>query len=165
MPSESWINLSDRLVKAFHLPFGTTFRIYPVIGTVDNQDPEDHSYNVNWEEGKQYWYDIVYDEAKDRSGHSKLVRMVDAFGRVDTFVVRNVATTQEIAIQWKTLMEIPEGIQIGVRQGTTWNSSGDIDQQRKRSHVSCERQTFTETLASLTVQTNSGQNRSDESWT
>jgi hypothetical protein len=43
--------------------------------------------------------------------------MVDAFGRVDTFVVSNVETTQEIAKKWKTFMEIPERIQIGVRTG------------------------------------------------
>jgi hypothetical protein len=51
-PSESWINLSDRLVKAYRLPLGTLFRIFPVTGTVDNQDSEDHSYDITWEEGK-----------------------------------------------------------------------------------------------------------------
>jgi hypothetical protein len=75
MPSESWINLSDRLVRARHLPLGTMFRIYPVIDIVDNQDSEDHSYDINWEEGKQYWYDIAYDEVKDRSGQAKYCLM------------------------------------------------------------------------------------------
>jgi hypothetical protein len=33
-PSESWINVSDRIVRALGLPLGTLFRIYPVIGYV-----------------------------------------------------------------------------------------------------------------------------------
>jgi hypothetical protein len=82
-PSEPWINLSDRLVKWYHLPKGTLFRIFSVIGTVDNQDSEDHSYDITWEEGKQYWFDIVYDPAEDRTGHAKHTTMTDGFGRVD----------------------------------------------------------------------------------
>jgi hypothetical protein len=38
LPSMSWINLSDQLVKEQQLPPGTLFRIYPVTGSVDNQD-------------------------------------------------------------------------------------------------------------------------------
>jgi hypothetical protein len=53
LPSESWINLSDRLVKKWKLPVGTLLRIFPVEGTVDNQDDEDHSYTINWETDKQ----------------------------------------------------------------------------------------------------------------
>jgi hypothetical protein len=43
MPSLSWINLSDQLVKKWRLPKGTLLRIYPVTGSVENQDAEDHS--------------------------------------------------------------------------------------------------------------------------
>jgi hypothetical protein len=45
-PTESWINVSDRLGKSLQLPKGTLFRIFPVIRTVDNQDSEDHSYDI-----------------------------------------------------------------------------------------------------------------------
>jgi hypothetical protein len=47
MPSESWINLSDRLTRSLHLPARTLFRIYPVVGSVDNQDAEDNSYSIS----------------------------------------------------------------------------------------------------------------------
>jgi hypothetical protein len=40
--SQSWMDISDLLVEKFRLPKGTLFRIYPVVGTVDNQDAEDH---------------------------------------------------------------------------------------------------------------------------
>jgi hypothetical protein len=52
MPSESWINVSDRVVRALHLPLGTLFRSYPVTENVQDQDLEDQSYSITWEEGK-----------------------------------------------------------------------------------------------------------------
>jgi hypothetical protein len=116
-PSESWINLSDRLVKHYRLRSGMLFRIFPVIGTVDNQDSEDFSYDISWEEGKQYWCDIVYDISKDRAGHAKLIRMMDGFGRVDTLVIRNNATDLQILGQWKALLEIPNDINLSIRTG------------------------------------------------
>jgi hypothetical protein len=96
---------------------GTLFRILPVIGTVDNQDSEDDSYDITWEEGKQYWFDIVYDDAKDRAGHTRQIRMMDGFGRADTLVVRNDATDLQIANQWKALLEIPDSIRLSIRTG------------------------------------------------
>jgi hypothetical protein len=75
LPSESWINVSDKLVRACHLPLGTLFGIYPVIGTVDNQDSEDHSHDTTWEEGKHYCFDIVCDEWKDLRGTARQIRM------------------------------------------------------------------------------------------
>jgi hypothetical protein len=116
-PSESWINLSDRLVRHYRLPAGTLFRIFLVIGTVDNQDSEDHSYDITWEDGKQYWYDIVCDDARDRAGHSKLIRMIDGFGRVDTLVIRNNATQIQILAQWRTLLEIPTTMALDINTG------------------------------------------------
>jgi hypothetical protein len=38
MPSLSWISLSDQLVKKWRLPKGSLLRIYPVTGSVENQD-------------------------------------------------------------------------------------------------------------------------------
>jgi hypothetical protein len=59
VPSQSWINISDLLVDKLGLPKGTLFRIFPVEGTVDNQDAEDFAYDIPWEAEKQYWYDII----------------------------------------------------------------------------------------------------------
>jgi hypothetical protein len=64
---------------------------------VQDQDPEDHSYSIAWEEGKQYWYDIIYEEAKDRRSQARQVRMIDFNGRVDSFAVPSTASIQEIA--------------------------------------------------------------------
>jgi hypothetical protein len=54
LPSTSWINLSDQLVKKWKLPKGSLLRIFPVIGLVDDQDDEDQSYTINWKADKQY---------------------------------------------------------------------------------------------------------------
>jgi hypothetical protein len=77
MPSLSWINLSDQLVKKLGLPKGTLFRIFPLDGSVDNRDEEDMSYTITWEAGKQYWFDIVCDAARDRKDLAKEVKMAD----------------------------------------------------------------------------------------
>jgi hypothetical protein len=69
MPSVSWINLSDQLVKRWNLPKGSLLQIMPTVGDVDDRDPDDQSYTIRWENGKQYWCDIVYDPSKDREGH------------------------------------------------------------------------------------------------
>jgi hypothetical protein len=116
-PSESWINVSDRVVRALGLPLGTLFRIFPVVGDVEDRDPDDCSYSITWEAGKQYWFDIVYDEGKDRHGRAKEVRMVDPFNRVDTLVVPSAANMREIVEIWRSVMEIPDEIQIGARSG------------------------------------------------
>jgi hypothetical protein len=117
LPSESWISVSDKLVKAFRLPLGTLFRIYPVIGTVDNQDSEDRSYDITWEEGKQYWFDIVYDDARDQRGVARQIRRVDYGRRTETFVIPNAATTQNVAELWRYIMDVPVGIGMEVRTG------------------------------------------------
>jgi hypothetical protein len=117
MPSMSWINLSDQLVKKLQLPKGTLFRICPVTGSVENRDAEDHSYTITWEAGKQYWFDIVYDVAKDRHDRSKQILMVDFSGRVDTFVVPRTATAQQVADLWKSSLEVPADIGLEVRTG------------------------------------------------
>jgi hypothetical protein len=88
-----------------------------VIGSVNNQDSEDHSYAITWEEGKQYWFDVIHEEAKDIHGTARQIRMVDFGGRVDTFVVRNDMSIQEITLLWKKLLEIPDGIKIHVQTG------------------------------------------------
>jgi hypothetical protein len=107
--------VSDRIVKSLNLPKGTLFRIFPVIGTVDNQDSEDHSYTINWEDRKQYWCDIVYDISRDQRGQAKLIKMIDGFGRVGTLVIRNNASLLQVTNHWKTLLEIPASIAISVR--------------------------------------------------
>jgi hypothetical protein len=96
---------------------GTLFRIYPVIGDVQDKDPDDGSYSIARKENKQYLFDIVYDESKDRRGRAKEVRVVDLFSRVDPLVVPTAANVQEIVEIWRRVMEIPEEIQIEARSG------------------------------------------------
>jgi hypothetical protein len=117
MSSESWMHVSDKLVQAYHLPLGTLFRIYPVIGEVQDRDPDDGSYSITWEAGKQYWFDIVYDEGKDPRGEARQIRMVDYGGRVETFVVPVAAAAQQVAELWREVLEVTAGIGVEVRTG------------------------------------------------
>jgi hypothetical protein len=110
--STSWVNLSDQLVKSKKLPKGTLFRIYPVAGTVDNQDAEDMSYDITWEEGKQYWYDIVYEVGRDPNGKSKQITMIDHAGHADPFVVPVNATAQKIVDLWRSVIEAPSNVAV-----------------------------------------------------
>jgi hypothetical protein len=63
--NESWISLSDRIVHGLNFPRGTLFRIYPVDMDIQRLGDDDHSYSFDWEDGKQYWFDIVHDASKD----------------------------------------------------------------------------------------------------
>jgi hypothetical protein len=113
--SLSWINLSDQLAKKWNLPKGTLLQIMPTIGTVDDQDPDDQSYTITWEEGKQYWHDIVYDPFKDKKSASKEVVMIDDFDRADSSVVPANADVYQVRALWKQLLEIPDDIQLHVQ--------------------------------------------------
>jgi hypothetical protein len=115
LPSVSWINLSDQLVKKWKLPKCTLLRIFLAIGTVDNQDDEDHSYTIEWEADKQYWYDIIYDPSKDRDTRSKEIVMVDPSDRTDTFVVPVNANVHQVRDLWKRHLEIPHDIEMHVQ--------------------------------------------------
>jgi hypothetical protein len=112
MPSLSWINLSDQLVKKRKLPKGTLLRIFPVIGSVDDQDDEDPSYTIAWEADKQYWYDIIYDPSKDRDTRCKEIVMVDPSDRTDTFVVPVNSNVHQVHDLWKRYLEIPHDIEM-----------------------------------------------------
>jgi hypothetical protein len=113
--SLSWMNLSDQLVKKWNLPKGTLIQIMPSTGTVDDQDPDDQSYTITWEEGKQYWYDIVYEPHKDRESASHEVVMIDDFDRTDTLVVPVNANVHQVRDLWKQILEIPDDIQLHVQ--------------------------------------------------
>jgi hypothetical protein len=104
----SWINLSDQLTKKKQLPSAALFRIYPVSGSVDDRDPIDFSYTVTWEEGKQYWYDIVLDEGRNLKGHAKQITMVDYAGHAEPFVVPINATDRRIAELWEGMIDPPQ---------------------------------------------------------
>jgi hypothetical protein len=112
LPSLSWINLSDQLVQQMDLPKGTLFRIYPVDGSVDNRDEEDHSCTFDWVPDMQYWFEIVYDYSKDMRSQSKSVIMVDASNRTDTLVVPQTADVYQVRDLWKRFMEVPPDIEM-----------------------------------------------------
>jgi hypothetical protein len=111
------MHVSDRVVQSLGLPLETLFRIYPTVGNVEDRDPDDGSYSITWEENKQYWFDIVYEESRDRRSNAKEIQMVDAFNRMDTFVVPTAANATEIVELWRRVLEVPEEIHIGARSG------------------------------------------------
>jgi hypothetical protein len=78
--SESWMNLSDKLVQQFLSSRGATFRIFPVDMDIQKLGDDDHAYSFDWVEGKQYWFDIVHDHARDKHDLCREIRMVDYGG-------------------------------------------------------------------------------------
>jgi hypothetical protein len=112
LPSTSWMNVSDQLVKKWKLPKGSLLRIFPASGNVEDQDDEDHSYSVTWEADMQYWFDVIYDPSRDRDSRSKEVIMVDAFDRSNTFVVPVNANVYQVRDRWSSFLEIPHDIQM-----------------------------------------------------
>jgi hypothetical protein len=115
--SVSWIALSDQIVKSKRLPKGTLFRTYPVVGTFDSQDAEDLSYDITWEEGKQYWYDIVYDHSRDTKGKSKQITMIDQAGHAEPFVVPVNASAQKIVDLCGNVIDAPPNVNIFISSG------------------------------------------------
>jgi hypothetical protein len=125
LPSLSWINLSDQLVAKWNLPKGSMLRILPVIGTVNDQDEEDHSHTITWEEDRKYWYDIIYDPIKDTNSESKEIVMVDPSDRTDTLVVPANADVFQVRDLWKRLLEVPHDMEMNVQTANNheyyWN--------------------------------------------
>jgi hypothetical protein len=99
---------SDRLVVHFGLPRGTLFRIYPVDMDIQKLGDDVHSYSFDWEEEKQYWFDIVHDSANDPHDLCRQVRMVDFAGRVESFVIPGQAQAQDIGNLWRKMMDCPD---------------------------------------------------------
>jgi hypothetical protein len=112
-------------VAEWNLPKGTLLRILPVIGSVNDQDEEDHSYSITWEQDKQYWYDIIYDPVKDRNSESRDIVMVDPADRTDTLVVPSNADIFQVRDLWKRLLEVPHDIDMNVQTANNheyyWN--------------------------------------------
>jgi hypothetical protein len=95
-PSGSWMTVSDRLVKRWKLAKGSLLRIFPIHGNVEDQDDEDHSYTINWEEAGRYWFDIIYDHTRDPKSLSKEIVLVDESDRTDTLVILNEWSIDQI---------------------------------------------------------------------
>jgi hypothetical protein len=112
LPSDSWMTISDRLVKRWRLAKGSLLRIFPVDGDVEDQDDEDHSYSVNWVAGAQYWFDVIYDHSRDRNSRSKEIVLVDESNRTDTFVVPVDANIYQVRDRWAAHIEAPHGTQV-----------------------------------------------------
>jgi hypothetical protein len=93
----SWMTLSDQLVQKWGLVRGSALRIYPVDGRIQDQDNDDHSYNFEWTEGRQYWYEFIYDPLRDTEGRAKVIQLTDQYGRSDRLIVERSATTRDIA--------------------------------------------------------------------
>jgi hypothetical protein len=96
--------VSDILVAEYLMPKRTLFRLYPVDLVVDRLGDEDHAYSLHWTPNRHYWFDIVHDLAKDPNGrNSKEIRMVNAFGRVETMVVPRQTDIRSIGAHWRRI--------------------------------------------------------------
>jgi hypothetical protein len=113
-PDLPWTALSDQLVRKWKMVPGAALRIYPVDGRITDRDNDDHSYNFEWNEGRQYWFDFVYDPLKDTTGNAKVIQMTDQWGRIDSLIVRKDATDADIIKLWSRGLEIPAGTTISL---------------------------------------------------
>jgi hypothetical protein len=98
--SESWMNLSDRLIQQFELPRGALFRIYSVDGNIQRLGDDDHAYSFDWTKVRQYWFEIVHDHARDRHDFSREIQMVGGGGRVDSLVISGAANIENVKKLW-----------------------------------------------------------------
>jgi hypothetical protein len=64
--TESWFILWEWITKLFDTPHWSVFRLFAMVNAIQRPGGEDQAYTFNWEEGKQYWWDNVYDPAMDR---------------------------------------------------------------------------------------------------
>jgi ribonuclease HI len=111
-PTLPWTTLSDQLVQKWKMVRGAALRIYPVDGRITDQDNDDHSYNFEWNEGRQYWFDFVYDPLRDTDGHAKVIQLTDQWGRIDKLIVKKNAANDHIAKLWARILDIPAGVTI-----------------------------------------------------
>jgi hypothetical protein len=111
---ESWMEVSERMVRHFVFRRGTIFRIFPVNNEVQRLGDDDHAYSFDWGENHQYWFHIVRDANMDQQNLCKEIRSVDGAGRVDTFVVPGAATPEDVATLWKKILDSPEELRMGM---------------------------------------------------
>jgi hypothetical protein len=110
--SESWMAVSDRLVKRWKLAKGSLLRIFPVSGKVEDQDDEDHSHTVTWEAEARYWFDVIYDPSRDPGSRAKEIVLVDESNRTDTFVIPEGLDVHSIRDLWASFIEAPHDVQV-----------------------------------------------------
>jgi hypothetical protein len=131
LPSESWMTVSDRLVKRWRLAKGSLLRIFPVYGNVEDQDDEDHSYTINWEAEGRYWYDVIYDPSRDPKSLSKEIVLVDASNRTDTFVVPADSNIHQVRDRWAAFIEVPQDVRMSMSSSNGheffWGLESDKD--------------------------------------
>jgi hypothetical protein len=121
---ENWYTTSERMAKTICMPRRSVFRLFPTDKSVQRLDHEDRSYSFNWEEGKQYWWDNIYDPAMDmRSGQGIEVKIVDANGTVDTLAVRKGMSLDEIRDLLGKICDFPAELPMEIirRNGTTYH--------------------------------------------
>jgi hypothetical protein len=101
------------LTTIFGLQRSTFMRIFPVDRNIFRLDGEDSSYSFDWEEGKQYWFDIVQDPGRDRQHmFCREIRMVDPFGRVDRMLFPLDADVSEIEDLWGKMLDVSAGLTV-----------------------------------------------------
>jgi hypothetical protein len=111
--TDSWVNVSDRLLAEYGMPRGTQFRLFPVDMEIDRLGEDDHAFSFDLVEGKQYWFEIVHDLAKDPHGlFSQEIRMIDPMDRVDRMVIPLNAEIRDIGTLWRRILDMPDSIEL-----------------------------------------------------
>jgi hypothetical protein len=71
------------------------------------------SHSFNWQEGKQYWFEIIHDLSGDPDRQfSQEIRMVDTLDLVDRMVIPVNAEIRDIVQLWRRILDVPDGLEI-----------------------------------------------------
>jgi hypothetical protein len=117
--NEVWAHVSRRFAASKGLQEWSQFRIFPVNGQVQRLDDEmDNAYTFDWEEGKQYWWWNVYDEAADLvRGEGQAIKMGGYGDCVEALAIERSATLADIAGGWRRSYQIPARLAIAIMSG------------------------------------------------
>jgi hypothetical protein len=130
---ESWMEVSERMVRHFGFPKGTIFPIFPVDNVISRMGDDDHAYACDWKENGQYWFDIIRDPIEGPRGWCKEIRLIDPSGRVDMFVIPTTAIENDVATLWKKILGFPEDRQMAMtRRNDTGFYWGTLDRPDHR---------------------------------
>jgi hypothetical protein len=109
---EPWTSFSDTLVQQKGLQRGTLFRIFQIDGEIQRLGDDDFAYSFDWKEGRQYWFEIVHDLSRDRFNLTRQVRMADANGHVETFVIPGRSQIEDVRNLWSKIIDCPPNVEL-----------------------------------------------------
>jgi hypothetical protein len=119
---------------------------------IERLGDDDHSYSFGWEDGKQYWFEVVHDSSKDPHGLCRQIRMANPAGRVESFVVPGQTDVEEVRNLWKKMIDCPDDVTLQM------NHHNGLEFYWGLSNASCS---IGELYISLSIQPNE---RPDFQW-